>query len=144
MYHTTLQMYFHAMNATITINDVTYFPHKAQYHFLHLALSEALMLSTSAMPASRFIDAYNELMKYDGRTKCSKMEREFQVVVLTGNFYLDTTNLKVIPFSVLTNLVLYNTGNDYALIMFSALKTWRKEVTGPFYDVIKIRHTVNH
>jgi len=100
-------------------------------------------LSTSAMPASRFIDAYNELMKYDGRTKCSKMEREFQVVVLTGNVYLDTTNSKVIPFSVLTNLVLYNTGNDHALIMFSALKTWRKEVTGPFYDVIKVRHIVN-
>ena len=87
MYYTPLKMYFHAMNATITINDITYFPHKAQYHFLHLALSEALMLSTSAMPASRFIDAYNELMKYDAKTKCSKMEREFQVVVLTGICY---------------------------------------------------------
>ena len=120
------------MNATITIKDITYFPHQAQYHFLHLALSEALMLSTSAMPASRFIDAYDELMKYNAKTKCSKIEREFQVVVFTGIFDLDTTNSNVIRFSVLANLVLYNTDNDHALIMFSALKTWRKDVTGPF------------
>jgi len=79
------------------------------------------MLSTSAMPASGFIDAYGELMKYDDRTKCSKIEREFQVVVLTDNFDLATTNSKVICFSVLAHLVLFNTGNDYALIMFSAL-----------------------
>jgi len=117
------------MNAAIAINDITYFPHQAQYHFLHLALSEALMLSTSAMPASRFIDAYDELMKYDDRTKCSKMQREFQVVVFTGIFDLDTTNLKVMCFSVLANLVIYNTGNDHAPIVFSAFKTWRKEVT---------------
>ena len=71
------------MNASITINDITYCPHQAQYHFLHLALSEALMLSTSAMPASRFINAYNELTKYDAKTKYSKIEREFQVVVFT-------------------------------------------------------------
>ena len=37
------------------------------------------MLSSSAMPASRFIEAYDELLKYDGKTKCSGIEREFRV-----------------------------------------------------------------
>ncbi|WAR24842.1 PTPRK-like protein [Mya arenaria] len=36
-----------------------------QYIFLHMALLETLMLSTSALPASKFLGAYEELLSFD-------------------------------------------------------------------------------
>ena len=45
-----------------------------------MALVESLMLTSSAMPTSNFIRAYDELLTYDEKTKCLGIEREFKVV----------------------------------------------------------------
>jgi len=48
-----------------------------------MALVESLMLSSSAMPASKFSDAYNELMTYDVKAKCLGIARDFEVYIKT-------------------------------------------------------------
>jgi len=58
-----------------------YFVIQDQYHFLHMALVESLMLSSSALPASKFSDAYNELMTFDVKAKCLGFARDFEVYV---------------------------------------------------------------
>ena len=63
-----------------------YFVIQDQYHFLHMALVESLMLSSSALPASKFFDAYNELMTFDTKSKCLGFAREFEVNVETWHF----------------------------------------------------------
>ena len=50
-----------------------------QYHFLHMALIESLMLSSSALPSSKFLAAYDELLSYDERNRCLGIKREFEV-----------------------------------------------------------------
>ncbi|XP_052777696.1 receptor-type tyrosine-protein phosphatase mu-like isoform X2 [Mya arenaria] len=46
-----------------------------QYIFLHMALLETLMLSTSALPASKFLRAYKELLSFDKDQR--KLDVEF-------------------------------------------------------------------
>jgi len=46
-----------------------------------MALVESLMLSSSALPASKFSDAYNELMSFDVKAKCLGFARDFEVYV---------------------------------------------------------------
>jgi len=48
-----------------------------------MALVESLMLSSSALPASKFSDAYNELMTYDVTAKCLGIARDFEVYIKT-------------------------------------------------------------
>ena len=38
------------------------------------------MLSSSALPASRFLDAYHELLTFDEKAKCLGIQREFEVI----------------------------------------------------------------
>jgi len=51
-----------------------------QYHFLHMALIESLMLSSSALPASNFLAAYDDLLSFDDKARCLGIKREFEVV----------------------------------------------------------------
>jgi len=51
-----------------------------QYYFLHMALIESLMLSSSALPALRFLDAFDELLTFDEKAKCLGIQREFEVI----------------------------------------------------------------
>ena len=55
------------------------FPTQDQYHFLHKALVESLMLSSSAMSASNFLAVYKELLAYDEEARCLGIKREFEV-----------------------------------------------------------------
>ncbi|XP_052774853.1 receptor-type tyrosine-protein phosphatase kappa-like [Mya arenaria] len=48
-----------------------------QYIFLHMALLETLMLSTSALSASRFLKYYEELMAFDNHLRKRKIDIEF-------------------------------------------------------------------
>ncbi|WAR24556.1 PTPRT-like protein [Mya arenaria] len=48
-----------------------------QYIFLHLALLETLMLSTSALPSSRFLEAYDELLAFDKTQRTREIDVEF-------------------------------------------------------------------
>ncbi|XP_052777233.1 receptor-type tyrosine-protein phosphatase epsilon-like [Mya arenaria] len=48
-----------------------------QYSFLHMALLETLMLSTSALPASRFLRAYEELLVFDKTHRCREIDVKF-------------------------------------------------------------------
>jgi len=50
-----------------------------QYHFLHQALIESMMLSSSALPSSRFLDSYEELLTFDDKARCFGINREFEV-----------------------------------------------------------------
>ncbi|XP_053395795.1 uncharacterized protein LOC123524141 [Mercenaria mercenaria] len=51
-----------------------------QYLFLHHALVESLMLSTSALPASQFPEAFNELLQMDSERKQTKLCIEFETL----------------------------------------------------------------
>jgi len=64
-------------------NILILFLRQEQYHFLHMALVECLMLSSSAMPASNFLQAYDELLTYDETARCLGIQREFEVIFIT-------------------------------------------------------------
>ena len=69
-----------------TINNVS--TTQEQYQFLHIALIESLMLSSSALPASSFLDVSSKLMTYDDKARCLGIRREFEVwnVKITGEY----------------------------------------------------------
>ncbi|WAR24853.1 PTPRT-like protein, partial [Mya arenaria] len=48
-----------------------------QYIFLHMALLETLMLSTSALPASSFLRAYKELLVFDKTLRSREIDVKF-------------------------------------------------------------------
>ncbi|WAR24622.1 PTPRM-like protein [Mya arenaria] len=48
-----------------------------QYIFLHMALLETLMLSTSAIPASRFLRAYEELLVFEKTHRSREIDVKF-------------------------------------------------------------------
>jgi len=58
---------------------------KEQYHFLHLALIEAMM-SPSVVPVSEFLEAYEESMSFDEEAKCHEIDLHFRVIELTTVF----------------------------------------------------------
>ena len=63
-----------------------------QYHFLHMALIESLMLSSSALPSSKFLAAYDELLSYDDKNRCLAIKREFEVCFIFVNMYFSDTD----------------------------------------------------
>jgi len=57
-----------------------------QYHFLHMALIESLMLSSSALPSSNFLQAYDELLSFDEKARCLGIKRDFEVFALIPQY----------------------------------------------------------
>ena len=53
-----------------------------QYIFLHMALTEALMLSSSAVPAAEFSEIYTELLQVSP----GKRKRNLDVAFEVGTF----------------------------------------------------------
>lgn len=56
-----------------------YFNFQEQYLFVYQAVTEALMLSSSAMPAAKFPEAYTKLLQMDPKKKKRKLSLDFEV-----------------------------------------------------------------
>ena len=68
-----------------------------------MALVESLMLSSSALPASKFSDAYNELMTFDVKAKCLGIARDFEVYNFSYVCMWTIFNIKIESNNILVN-----------------------------------------
>ena len=83
---TYLVKYFNLLTEMFYLQD--------QYIFLHTALTEALLLTTSAVPASQFSEIYKELLQVDHAKKKRNLDSAFEVSVFMKSFNKSITYTK--------------------------------------------------